>query len=859
MVASRAPRRARLERDGANELRPKARRGALLSLLDRLRNPLVAVLLGASTLAGLLGDVRSAVIVTLVLCLSIAIDYVQEHRAGSAMDRLRATVAHRATVLRDGAATELPSRELVAGDVIELTAGDLVPADARVVESHGLQLVQASLTGEPYPVEKSARLAPLEPTSEGPAALSEIECVVLAGTTVVAGSGAAVVTATGAATAFGATAHAMEAPAPLREFERGTRDFGRMLVRFTIALVLFVLLVNGLAGRPVLESFLFALALAVGLTPELLPMVISVTLARGAQRMAGHKVIVKRLTAIHELGSMDVLCTDKTGTLTEAKVRVAASLDVRGAQSARVLRLATVNARLQSGLRTPIDEAILSAASESAGEDARLRKLDELPFGFERRRVSVLVEGLSDPRAHALDASAGPTLVVKGAADEVLQVCTQVRVDDALLPLDAARLAEARALVSAHAAEGMRTILVASRALPSGTREVTVEDERDLVLEGVLALVDPPKLGADEAIAALRARGVTVKVVTGDHELVALHVAQAIGLLGATGSAVAGACAVPEGAVVIGRELEAMDEDALRARVETATLFCRVTPVQKQRVILALRARGHVVGYLGDGINDAPSLRAADVGISVDGAVDVAREAADLILLEHDLRVLLDGVLEGRRTFANVRKYVLMATSSNFGNMFSMALATTVIPFLPMLPSQILLNNLLYDVSEIAIPLDEVDPEALAQPHRWDNAFLRRYMLLLGPVSSIFDGLTFYVLLHFMHASPELFRTGWFVESLASQVLVIFVIRTRRSPFRSRPHLALVATSLGVVALALVLPYLPLAWHLSFTPLPLRALAPIAGLVAAYLVVAEGAKRLFYAYQERFERRARPG
>jgi Mg2+-importing ATPase len=769
----------------------------------------------------------------------VAIDFVQEHRAERAVLALRATVAHRATVLRDGRTFDVPSRALVPGDVIQLEAGDLVPADARVLQARDLQVVQAALTGEPYPVEKRPRP---EPSGEEP--LADAPCAVLSGSTVVVGGGRALVVRTGQATMIGQTALATEAPAPPTEFEQGTRDFGRLIVTFTFGLVLFVLLVNGLAGRPVLQSFLFALALAVGLTPELLPMVVSVTLARGAQRMARNKVVVKRLTAIHDLGSMDVLCTDKTGTLTEARIRLEAALDVEGNPAGRVLRLAALNARLQAGVRSPLDEGILAAAEADPSMrslDAHVRKLDEVPFHFERRRLSVLVD----------DGGEAPTLIVKGAAEEVLAACARVRDggDGVPIALDHERREAVHARVAALAEQGLRSVLVATRAMPIGTTDVTADDERDLVLDGVLAFVDPPKPGADRAIAGLRARGVQVKVVTGDHALVARHVARALGLLDED---------APDEVAVLGHEIDALDDDALRARVELATLFCQVSPVQKQRVILALRAAGHVVGYLGDGINDTPSLRAADVGVSVDGAVDVAREAADLILLEHDLNVLLDGVVEGRRTFANVQKYVLMGTSSNFGNMFSMALATLVIPFLPMLPSQILLNNLLYDVSEIAIPLDDVDPEALARPRRWDNAFVRRYMLLIGPISSLFDALTFWVLLRLFAASPETFRTGWFVESLASQVLVIFVIRTRRSVLLNRPHRLLAATSLAVVALAVLVPYTPMGAQLSFVPLPASALATIAALVAGYLAVAEGAKRLFYAYQGRIERRATP-
>jgi Mg2+-importing ATPase len=573
--------------------------------------------------------------------------------------------------------------------------------------------------------------------------------------------------------------------------------------------------------RPRLESFLFALALAVGLTPELLPMIVSVCLARGALRMAARKVIVKRLAAIHDLGSMDVLCTDKTGTLTEARIELAQHLDPLGRDSQRVLLLASLNSRFETGLKSPLDEAILRHGSEV--DVGGWCKIDEVPFDFERRRVSVLLE----KQAERL-------LVVKGAFEDVLRLSTAYEGEgpEDLRPLDAAGRAHLHARFERLGREGFRVLGVAWRAVAPDHPHAVVDDETELVFAGFAAFLDPPKASAKAAVAALTARGVTVKVLTGDNELVTQHVCSQLGLDAA--------------AMVTGAAVAALDDQALGALVERTTLFCRVTPAQKNRVILALRRRGHVVGFLGDGINDAPSLHSADVGLSVDSAVDVAKEAAALILLEHDLGVLHDGVLEGRRTFGNIMKYIMMATSSNFGNMVSMAGAAAVLPFLPMLPLQILLNNLLYDVSELPIPMDDVDAAYLDRPRKWDMTFVRNFMVAVGPVSSVFDFLTFFVLLRFLGADAALFHTGWFVESLATQVLVIFVIRTQGSPLRSQPSGWLVATSLAVVVTAVLLPLSPLGSTLGFVPLPVRFFPVLAALVGAYLVAVEAVKRWFY-------------
>jgi Mg2+-importing ATPase len=593
-----------------------------------------------------------------------------------------------------------------------------------------------------------------------------------------------------------------------------------LIMRMTILLVLFVLLVNAAFHRPWLESFLFAIALSVGLTPELLPMVVSVTLARGALRMAARKVIVKRLGAIHNLGSMDVLCTDKTGTLTEAKIRLERHVDAAGRESERVIELAYFNSYFETGVRSPLDDAILEHSSISVDG---WRKIDEVQFDFERRRVSVL-----------LDNGTSRLLVIKGAPEDILRLSASYEADEgaALQPIDAAARARIGQQFEALGRQGFRVLGIASRAVGPDHPHAVVGDETELVFAGFAAFLDPPKESARAALAALAADHVAVKVITGDNELVTEHICTQLGL--------------PVTRVLSGAQIAQMGELALAASVEQANLFCRVSPSQKNAIIRALQRRGHVVGYLGDGINDAPSLHSADIGISVDSAVDVAKDAADMILMEHDLRVLHAGVLEGRRTFGNIMKYIMMGTSSNFGNMFSMAGASLFLPFLPMLPTQILLNNLLYDVSELPIPLDRVDQDYLSHPRRWDMDFIRNFMLVIGPVSSVFDFLTFYIMLALFHAGEQLFHTGWFIESIASQVLVIFIVRTRKNPFGSRPHPALVVCALAVVAVAALLPFTPAAAKLGFVAPPALFFFTLAATLLLYLFSVEAMKQWFF-------------
>ncbi|MHB9101186.1 MAG: magnesium-translocating P-type ATPase [Sulfuricella sp.] len=804
----------RLRLFGANVLRP-ARRAAIFRLFfSRFRNPLVIVLLAASGISALTGEMASFLIISVMVLMSVTLDTVQEYRAGQASERLKQSVALRAAVLRAGQRVEIPVSEVVPGDVVLLSAGDAIPADGRLLEARDFFINQAMLTGEAYPVEKHA--------VEGPDSSDDISSAanaVFMGTSVISGSATMLACRTGAATALGEIADSLAvSPAPT-SFERGARQFGMLIMRLTVLLVLFVLLVNTVFHRPLLESFLFAIALAVGLTPELLPMIISVTLARGALRMAQKQVVVKRLSAVQDLGAMDVLCTDKTGTLTEARIRLERHVDAQGRESERVLGLAYLNSYFETGLKSPLDDAILAHEEIDV---SGWRKIDEVPFDFERRRVSVLVEK-----------DGSRQLAVKGAPEDILNLCTSYEADGGVpAPFDDDARERVQVVFESLGREGFRVLGIAWRSVAQDHPHAVVSDETALVFAGFAAFLDPPKASAALAIADLAQNGVAVKVVTGDHELVTRHICTELGL--------------PISGVLTGDEIHGMGDDALQAAVDKANLFCRVNPAQKNRVILALQARGHVVGYLGDGINDAPSLRSADVGISVDGAVDVAKEAASMILLEHDLGVLHEGVREGRRTSGNVMKYIMMGTSSNFGNMFSMAGATLIIPFLPMLPVQILLNNFLYDVSEIAIPLDNVDEEYLSRPREWDMTFIRNFMLAVGPVSSLFDFLTFYVMLEVFHAGEELFHTGWFVESMATQVLVIFVIRTHLNPLSSRPHPWLMATSLGVVATAVALPFTPAGAALGLVPLPAGFFGVLASLVAVYLLAVEGVKRVFY-------------
>jgi Mg2+-importing ATPase len=796
--------RARLLEHGPNEVESGQRYWALRAFLGMFLNPLILILLAASVISGLTGDALNATLIALMVLLSVALNFFQMFQSQQATSRLRSMVTPTTTVVRDGQAVEIPVREVVPGDLVQLRAGDLVPADATLVTATTLTVDEAALTGESLPTEKR---------------LGDVAAArVFAGTSIVSGVGRAVVTATGSHTQFGAIARALNERAPASEFETGIRRFGFLIMRTVVALVLFVFLVNALLKRDPLESLLFALALAVGLTPEFLPMITTVTLGQGALRMARGQVIVKRLESIENLGSMDVLCSDKTGTLTQGKLTVEAHVAIDGQDSAEVLRWACINSALEAGIRSPLDAAIL--AHEHPAIPA-FTKLAELPFDFTRRCVSVLTASAD-----------GVALVTKGAPESVVAICTDVVIGGRTEPFTAERQQQAAATYDGLSRQGYHVLAIAWKPVAVATATIVAADETGLVLSGFVAFVDPPDPSVRELLAQLAASGVALKILTGDNELVTRTICERVGL--------------PIAGVMLGDELERTSDDALAAVVERTTIFARVTPVQKNRLIRALKRNRHVVGYLGDGINDAPSLHAADVGISVANAVDVAKAAADIILLERSLTAIHRGVLEGRRSFGNISKYVIMGTSSNFGNMLSMAVGSAFLPFLPLLPVQILLNNFLYDLSQVTIPTDNVDRSYVARPRKWDTAMVQRFMLGLGPISSLYDFLTFAVLLGLFHAGPAEFRAGWFIESLASQTLVIFVIRTAGNPFRSRPSIPLMVSIIGAVVVGYLLVVLPIGTQLGFTALPPQFFGVLAVMVVTYLAIVERVKRSFY-------------
>jgi Mg2+-importing ATPase len=799
----------RMAEYGPNDPTARRHRGVLLQFLTFFVNPLAAILLIASLVSALAGEVVNAAIIATIVILSVVLNFLQSFRSQRAADRLRDQVAPTATAMRDGAWVEVPRREVVPGDIIRLSAGDLVPADARLLQAHDLHVQQAALTGESLPADKE--VSETEAASTSPA---EARGSVFLGTSVVSGTATAVVHATGRRTVFGDIAVRLTARPPESEFERGSRNFGLLIMRTVIFLVLFVFLFSVALHRPALESLLFAIALAVGLTPEFLPMITTVTLGQGAVHMARHKVIVKNLEAIQNFGSIDILCSDKTGTLTSGRMTYDRNLGPFGQPSDKVFLYAYLNSVFETGIKSPLDAAILD---HSRPDTSGYAKLDEIPFDFERRRLSVVVQNGQDRE-----------LVTKGAPEGVLAACSSYEVDGRQAELSTEARGQCEATYQGLSAQGYRTLAIAYRPVPDQAA-YKAEDEKDLILLGFATFADPPLPEVPEVLRALREDGVQVKILSGDNELVARHVCSQVGL--------------DVSRIVLGDELDQMSDTALGQVAEQTAVFARVSPAQKNRILLALKRRNHVVGFLGDGINDAPSLHAADVGISVSGAVDVAKDAAEVILLEPSLRALHEGIVEGRKAFGNVIKYLVMGTSSNFGNMFSMAGAVIFLPFLPMLPTQILINNLLYDLSQVTIPTDRVDPSFVLKPRHWNISFIRNFMLLIGPISSVYDYLTFFVLLSVFHASEPLFHTGWFVESLATQTLVLLVIRTTGNPFRNRPSLPLAITVLAVALVGLGLPLSPLARILGFTPLPLAFFAFLAAATVTYLALVELAKR----------------
>lgn len=816
-----------LQKYGPNEVAKTQKKAAITKFLLQFKNPLILILLIAGAISGGVGEFSNAVIIWSIVLMSVILMFLQESRAEKAALELRDRVAVTATVLRNGAKKEIRLTDLVPGDIVLLSAGDIMPADSRVITAKDFFVDQSTLTGESFPVEKT--FVPVKP--ECVPNVTEWSNYLFMGTSVVSGSATAVVVKTGKTTDYGKIVSKLVERRPETEFERGLRRFGFMIMEVTFLLAAFVFLILSVryGGNRVLDAFLFAIALAVGLTPELLPIILSINLSKGAISMSKRGVIVKRLASIQNFGNMDVLCTDKTGTLTENKVVLMLHVDIRGNDDEKVLLYSFLNSFHQTGLKSPLDEAILEHKDVYAGD---YEKIDEVPFDFSRRRVSVVVQYQGQR-----------FFITKGAPEEIAKVCSFYEVNEVTSDLTEETRRHIEQEYFELSSQGFRVLGISYKKLRHEKIVYSVNDENDMVFLGFIAFLDPPKETAKESLQLLRKNGVELKIITGDNELVTRKVCDELGF------EIKG--------VIIGTEFVKMGDEALARVVEDANIFARVTPAQKDRVIEALRRNGHVVGFLGDGINDAPSMRAADVSISVDNAVDVAKESADIILLDKDLRVLKNGVMEGRKTFGNTMKYIMMGISSNFGNMFSAAGASLFLSFLPMLPIQILLNNLLYDISELTIPTDNVDPEYVEKPKRLDITYIRNFMLYFGPISSIFDFLTFYIMLTVFNAwnNPPLFQTAWFIESLCTQTLVVFAIRTRRSPFfKSRPSFPLLVSTLGVVAFALIMPLTVIGdWFMFLDPSPIFYVF-LAAFVVVYLTLVELVKRRFYrSYAERLE------
>jgi Mg2+-importing ATPase len=806
----------RLETYGYNELAKKKRRTAVVQVLLRIVNPLVIILLLAGLIAGYLGDRPEAAIIFFIVFLSVSLDYYQESKAGKAAEMLKEKVTTTATVLRDDVKREVKLSEVVPGDVVYLSAGDIVPADARVMDAKDLFIDQSALTGESFPVEKTAT----SPKSKSTIVTDWDNCLFL-GTSVVSGTATAAVIKTGNFTEYGKIAKKLVSREPETEFERGLRRFGFLMMEVTILLVLFVFFINALFLRGVLDSLLFAVALAVGLTPELLPMIISLNLSKGAIAMSKKGVIVKRLRSIENFGSMDILCTDKTGTLTENKITLVLHVDMEGNDDEKVLLHSYLNSYYETGLKSPLDDAILRYKNIDIKD---YHKRDEVPFDFTRRRVSIVVENEKHHMRY---------LISKGAPEEIIKVCPYYEISNKTFNLTGEAQRKIEENYHKLSSQGFRVLGVSYRKVTVEKSQYSIDDESGMIFLGFIAFMDPPKETAKESLDLLSKAHVELKILTGDNELVTRKTCEQLGFK------IKG--------VMTGSKISELRDDALSRVVEEANVFARVTPAQKDRIMNALKNNGHVVGFLGDGINDAPSMKTADVGLSVENAVDVAKESADIIICQKDLTVVQEGVLEGRKTFGNTMKYIMMGTSSNLGNMFSVAAASLFLSFLPMLPIQILLNNLLYDLSESTIPTDNVDSEYVETPKRWNISFIRRFMILLGPISSIFDFLTFFIMIYVFNATESLFQTAWFIESLFTQTLVIFIIRTRRTPFyKSKPGRLLLLSSLSIIALALILPFTPLGTLFEFVVPPFKFFMFLVGLIAAYLMLVEIVKRWFY-------------
>ncbi|MBE9665693.1 magnesium-translocating P-type ATPase [Mucilaginibacter boryungensis] len=802
---------SRLKKYGVNTLKATNTTSVLVLFLSQFKSPITLLLIGAALLSASLGDVADTVIILAIILLSSLLGFFQEKGATNAVSHLLKLVQLNCDVLRSGKLNKISAKEVVPGDIVQLSAGDIIPGDSLLLSSEALFVDEAAFTGETFPVEKRCCVLPIHTT------LAKRSNSLFMGAHVISGKAAALVINTGMATEFGKISADLQNRAPETDFERGIRKFGYLLMELTLILVIVIFGLNVWLHKPVLDSFMFSLALAVGLTPQLLPAIISVNLAAGARKMAQKRVIVKRLSSIENFGSMDILCSDKTGTITAGKVTLKETINCSGKHSAKVLHYAWLNAFLQQGYRNPIDEAISSACKKPES----LPKVQaELPYDFIRKRLTIQV--LQEGQCLA---------ITKGSLNAVLSICTHVETDEAIVNITTESRASLLKQYQKLSEAGSRTLGLAYKPMPDGNL-ITRDDERNMIFMGFITFFDPLKPGIATTISQLSQLGVMLKVITGDNALIAKSLAKQIGLSN------------PK--ILTGEQMQQMSNAALLHAAPLTDIFAEVEPNQKERIIRLLKKAGHVVGFIGDGINDAPALHAADVGISVNTAVDVAKEAADIVLLEQGLHVLVDGILEGCKTFANTMKYIFMATSANFGNMFSMAGASLFLPFLPLLPKQVLLTNLLTDFPEMAIATDKVDDVQIQSPQRWDMGFIRRFMITFGLLSSIFDYLTFGILLLIFHANEQFFQTGWFTESVISAMLIVLVVRTPLAFFKSLPGKYLSMATLFILAIVLVIPVTPLMLWFDFTRLPFVFYVWTMAIICGYIISAELIKKWFY-------------
>jgi len=805
--------RIRLQEYGFNEPAKKKKRTILVQILSKFLNPLVIVLLIIAAFSLFFGEKISALLVSLMAIMSVFLSFIQEYRAGKEAEKLSEMVRATATVYRNGKSKEIKMREIVLGDIVDLFAGDMIPADLRIISCKDLFINQASLTGESFPIEKVAEAIQTKNSS-----ISELRNIAFMGSSVVSGTALGVVIKTGIFTQFGELSGRLATMRIETGFDKGIRKFTWLMIRAMFFMVLFIFAINTLRRRNFIESLLFSLGVAVGLTPEMLPMLVAINLSKGAIAMSKKQVIVKRLNSIQNFGAMDVLCTDKTGTLTLDKIVLEKHCDVVRKEDDDVLRYAYINSFYQTGLKNLLDRAILKHEKILIGQ---FKKIDEIPFDFSRKIMSVLVEMDGKDR-----------IISKGAPEEIFRRCTRYELEGEVLDMEDLILSDLKEEYDNLSTDGFRVLAIAYKDMDNKKETYSKDDEKDLILKGYVAFLDPPKPTARRAIQALEKLGIDFKVLTGDNELVTKKICSEVGL--------------DVRGLVIGEQVDKLNDKELQELVKTADVFARLSPLQKERIIHALHENKHIVGYLGDGINDAPALKTSDVGISVNNAVDIAKESADIILLKKSLMVLEDGAIEGRKTFGNIVKYIKMGSSSNFGNMFSMTGGSMFLPFLPMLPIQILLNSFLYDLSQVAIPTDEVDKEYLIKPRQWNVQYIKKFMIIIGPISSIYDFLTYGVMLFIFHASPELFRTGWFIESLCTQTLVIHIIRTGKIPFlESRPSRFLILTSTFIVTTGILIPFSALARPFGFvTPPPLYFIV-LFFMIITYLLLVQVIKNWF--------------